>query len=131
MVVWIMETGGRRDFLRFPCSAAWATGHPLARPARSAASASATLRFGMKGAEREVLIVTSENPMRNPIGIVLAILGIILLVSGIVASDSISSSFSKFFTGAPSDKSVWMMIGGALLTAVGAGLSISGGTKSS
>jgi len=67
--------------------------------------------------------------MRNPIGIIFLVLGIVLLIYGIIATDSISSSFSKFFTGSPTDKSIWMMIGGAVLTVIGLSLTISGKTK--
>lgn len=50
--------------------------------------------------------------MHFPIGLILVIAGIVLLVFGIVASESVSSSFAKFFTGAPSDRSIWLMLGG-------------------
>ena len=58
--------------------------------------------------------------MRNPLGLVLLLVGIILIVLGIAATDSISSSFSKFFTGEPSDRSIWLMIGGVVAIGVGA-----------
>lgn len=46
--------------------------------------------------------------------------GIILLYFGINASNSLSSDVSRFFTGSPTDKTVWMLIGGALLCVAGA-----------
>ncbi len=50
--------------------------------------------------------------MRNPLGFALLAVGIALLILGISAADSFSSDVSKFFTGSPTDKAVWMMIGG-------------------
>lgn len=53
--------------------------------------------------------------------ITLAILagGILLVVFGVSALNSISSDFSRFFTDAPSDKAVWMLVGGIVLTIIG------------
>ncbi|MBW8781214.1 MAG: DUF3185 family protein [Verrucomicrobia bacterium] len=47
--------------------------------------------------------------------------GIVLVVYGISASDSIGSSFSRLFTGSPTDKTLWLLIGGAVATAIGLG----------
>ncbi len=47
--------------------------------------------------------------------------GVLLLVAGINASNSIGSDFTRLFTGAPTDKSVWLMIGGLVTAAVGIG----------
>ncbi|HKB89783.1 MAG TPA: DUF3185 family protein [Opitutaceae bacterium] len=53
----------------------------------------------------------------------LAILGagIVLIVYGINASNSVGSDFSRLFTGSPTDKTIWLLIGGIVLAAVGAG----------
>lgn len=61
--------------------------------------------------------------MRNPLGIVLVLIGVVLLVLGLAASESIGSSFSKFFTGEPTDRSIWLMIGGVVAVGIGAALS--------
>jgi Co/Zn/Cd efflux system component len=45
--------------------------------------------------------------------------GITLIVLGVIASDSVSSDFSRLFTGAPTDKTVWLLIGGTLAAVVG------------
>ena len=45
--------------------------------------------------------------------------GILLLIFGISATGSFSSDISRFFTGSPTDKAVWMLIGGAVLSIVG------------
>lgn len=60
--------------------------------------------------------------MRHPIGILLILVGVVLLVLGFAASESIGSSFSKFFTGEPSDRSIWLMLGGVAAVVVGASL---------
>ena len=46
--------------------------------------------------------------------------GIILLVLGFQAADSFSSDVSRFFTGSPTNKAMWLLIGGALASLVGA-----------
>jgi len=45
--------------------------------------------------------------------------GVALLVYGIGASQSLSSDISRFFNGSPTDKAIWMLIGGAVLCIVG------------
>lgn len=58
--------------------------------------------------------------MNKLVSLILLVGGIILIVFGAQASDSISSGFSRLFTGAPTDKAIWMLIGGAVATLVGA-----------
>jgi uncharacterized protein DUF3185 len=53
--------------------------------------------------------------------IALLAVGIVLLILGLNASDSISSSFSRLFTGQPTDKTVWLLIGGCVATLGGLG----------
>jgi len=57
--------------------------------------------------------------MNNMLSTALMIIGIFLLVMGGIAMDSFSSDISRFFTGTPTDKSVWMFIAGILAIAVG------------
>ena len=57
--------------------------------------------------------------MNKVISLALLVGGIILVVYGLNASDSLSSSFSRFFTGSPTDKSIWMLIGGTIAAVVG------------
>ena len=45
--------------------------------------------------------------------------GIVLSIFGIQAMDSISSDVSRFFTGSPTDKAVWMLIGGIVAVVIG------------
>jgi hypothetical protein len=60
--------------------------------------------------------------MRNPLGLVLMLVGVVLFVLGIAASESVASSFSKFFTGEPTDRAIWLMLGGVVALAIGATL---------
>ena len=45
--------------------------------------------------------------------------GIVLLIFGINASNSFGSDVSRFFTGSPTDKALWMIIGGVAAIVVG------------
>jgi hypothetical protein len=48
----------------------------------------------------------------------------------VAASDSAASGISRFFTGNPTDKTMWLMIGGIVAAIVGAA-GLLGGSKSS
>jgi hypothetical protein len=52
--------------------------------------------------------------------------GVVLIIFGINAMNSFSSDVSRFFTGSPTDKAVWMLLGGVVARAVGVGLTLSG-----
>lgn len=54
-------------------------------------------------------------------GLALLVVGVVLLVMGITAADSIGSQFSRLFSGTPTDKSIWLMVGGIVSIIVGAG----------
>lgn len=45
--------------------------------------------------------------------------GVALVVFGIRASHSLSSDISRFFTHLPTDKAIWMMVGGAMAGFIG------------
>lgn len=45
--------------------------------------------------------------------------GILLIVLGINASNALSSDISRFFTGSPTDKAVWLLAGGVLMALIG------------
>ena len=57
--------------------------------------------------------------MNKGISVVLLVAGVILLVFGFNAYHSASSDVSRFFTGAPTDKALWLLIGGAIAGIVG------------
>lgn len=62
--------------------------------------------------------------MNRAIGLVLLIAGGLLVVLGIDASDSFASDLSRFFTGTPTEKSIWLLIGGMASGIVGLFLSL-------
>lgn len=64
--------------------------------------------------------------MNRILGLALLVGGIVLLVIGFNATNSFSSDVSKFFTGSPTDKAVWMLIGGIVATVVGLTLTVRG-----
>jgi len=59
--------------------------------------------------------------MNKLISIILLAVGIVLIIYGINASNSIGSSFSRLFSGSPTDKTIWLLIGGIALSLIGAG----------
>jgi len=69
--------------------------------------------------------------MNKPISLVLLVVGISLLIYGVSASDSLGSDFSRFFTGSPTDKTMWLIIGGAAASVAGAAGLLIGRSKSS
>ena len=58
--------------------------------------------------------------MNKGMGLALLAVGIVLIVFGINASESFGSEAKRFFTGTPTDKSMWLLIGGIAATTVGA-----------
>lgn len=60
--------------------------------------------------------------MRTALALGFVVAGVILLVMGFPASDSLACDFSRFFTGSPTDRSIWLLVGGGVCTAVGLGL---------
>lgn len=57
--------------------------------------------------------------MNTLISAALLILGAMLIIYGINASDSIDSTFSRLFTGAPTDKTIWLIVGGTIASIIG------------
>jgi len=57
--------------------------------------------------------------MNKAIFIALLVGGVILAGFGINASNSFGSDVSRFFTGSPTDKAVWMLVGGVILGIAG------------
>jgi len=62
--------------------------------------------------------------MNKALGIGLLAVGIVLLIFGISEMDSFRSHFSRFFTGNPSDKAMWLLLGGVLSLVVGGVMSL-------
>jgi hypothetical protein len=57
--------------------------------------------------------------MNRAISLALFIGGIILIVYGISANNSVSSGISRTFKGAPTEKTVWLLIAGGAAAIVG------------
>lgn len=57
--------------------------------------------------------------MNKLFSLTLLIGGIVLIVMGFNATHSFTSDVSRFFTGSPTDKAVWMLIGGVAAALVG------------
>ena len=83
---------------------------PAIRPARK-------FKFSL----RRLLEMRAIN---RTLGIGLLIFGIMLIVLGMNASDSVESDFSKFFTGTPISKALWLLVSGIVSVIVGGMLSL-------
>ncbi len=57
--------------------------------------------------------------MNKGMSVALLVVGIVLLVFGFNAYHSASSDVSRFFTGAPTDKALWLLIGGFIASIAG------------
>ena len=57
--------------------------------------------------------------MNKIISLALLVGGIVLIVTGFNATNSFTSDVSRFLTGSPTDKAVWMLIGGVIAALVG------------
>jgi H+/Cl- antiporter ClcA len=57
--------------------------------------------------------------MYKGIFIALLIVGILLTIFGISEMESFGSDVSRFFTGTPTDRSMWLLIGGIVCGVVG------------
>lgn len=66
--------------------------------------------------------------MNKPVSLALLAGGIVLIIFGISASQSFSSDVSRFFRGSPTDKAIWMLVGGVVATVVGV-VGLSRGSK--
>jgi len=62
--------------------------------------------------------------MNKIVSLVLLIGGVVLIIFGVQATDSFSSDVSRFFTGSPTNKAVWMLIGGIVAAIVGLTLTL-------
>jgi len=63
--------------------------------------------------------------MNKLVSLALLVGGVILLIIGINSTNSFGSDVSRFFTGSPTDKAVWMLIGGSIAAVTGLAMSLS------
>jgi len=57
--------------------------------------------------------------MNKIVSLALLVGGVVLMLIGINATNSFSSDVSRFFTGSPTDKAVWMLLGGIVAAVIG------------
>lgn len=57
--------------------------------------------------------------MDKMIAIAILVGGILLVIYGVNASNSVSSDISRVFTDAPTDKAIWMLVGGVVVSIIG------------
>jgi LPXTG-motif cell wall-anchored protein len=57
--------------------------------------------------------------MDRGMSIALLIVGVILIIWGVSASESVGSELSELFTGSPTDKTIWLLIGGIVAAILG------------
>jgi hypothetical protein len=77
--------------------------------------------FGLScGSGLNLNLKRKTKTMNKTLGLVLLGVGIALIVFGVSASDSIGSEVSRAVTGTPTDKALWLLIGGIGATIAGA-----------
>jgi LPXTG-motif cell wall-anchored protein len=64
--------------------------------------------------------------MQSVVGIVLLVVGVVLMIFGMQASASVGSRLSELFTGAPSDRTIWLLVAGGAAAILGLGLLLVG-----
>lgn len=64
--------------------------------------------------------------MNNIIGLAVFAAGIVLIIFGFNETHSFNSDVSRFFTGNPTDRSMWLIIGGAGAIIIGLVLAVKG-----
>jgi Protein of unknown function (DUF3185) len=57
--------------------------------------------------------------MSKAVSLALLAGGVLLIVLGVMAATSLSSDISRFFTGSPTDKAIWMLLGGVCVSVAG------------
>lgn len=57
--------------------------------------------------------------MNKFVSLALLVGGAVLIVMGINATHSFSSDVSRFFSGSPTDKAIWMLLGGVVAVVIG------------
>jgi multisubunit Na+/H+ antiporter MnhB subunit len=68
--------------------------------------------------------------MNNIVGLAIFALGVVLIIFGFNESQSFSSDVSRFFTGNPTDRSIWFIVGGAIAIIAGLIFAVRGTRRS-
>ena len=64
--------------------------------------------------------------MHSVVGIALLVVGVVLMIFGMQASASVGSRVSELLTGAPSDRTIWLLVAGVAAAMLGLGLLLVG-----
>ena len=64
--------------------------------------------------------------MQSVGGIALLVVGVVCIVFGMQASASLGSRVSELFTGAPSDRTIWLLVAGVAAAIIGLGMLLVG-----
>jgi hypothetical protein len=67
-----------------------------------------------------------ERGMQSLVGMALLVVGVVLIIFGMQASASLGSRLSELFTGAPSDRTLWLLLAGVVVAILGLGLLLAG-----
>jgi hypothetical protein len=67
--------------------------------------------------------------MNKAIALALLVGGVILIIFGVNESHSFGSDVNRFFTGNPTDKSMWMLVGGAVAAVAGLTMTLRGSKR--
>lgn len=57
--------------------------------------------------------------MHKAISFGLIAAGVVMIVFGVSASESVGSDFSRLFTGNPTDETIWLLVGGIAASLIG------------
>jgi uncharacterized membrane protein HdeD (DUF308 family) len=68
---------------------------------------------------RRLIFKQRIKNMNKPLSIALLAAGIVLIIFGINATHAFTSEVSRFFSGSPTNKAIWMLIGGIVATILG------------
>jgi hypothetical protein len=63
------------------------------------------------------------------LGLVLLVVGVLLIFFGLRATDSIGESITEGITGTYTDRTLWLLVGGAVAVIAGGALALAGGRK--
>lgn len=60
--------------------------------------------------------------MKRIAGVALIVMGVVLSAYGLNSADSLNSRVTRLFTGQPTDRAIWLLIGGILSVFIGLAL---------
>jgi Protein of unknown function (DUF3185) len=79
-----------------------------------------------KGGSRRPQPICGSYPARYVVGVAFLVVGVVLIIFGMNASASLGSRLSELFTGAPSDRTIWLLVAGVAAAILGLGMLLVG-----